>query len=167
MVTTFLAGGQRGDAAATRGAGTNGTGSDAAAAEAEGARTMATLLAALAAVSLLIAGIGIMNIMLVSVTERTREIGLRMAVGARPRQILVHFLAEALGLSLIGGIGGTALGVLGSGWIARLLGWPLYLRLDGIVVSVAMAAAVGLVFGVYPAMRAAALDPIEALRFES
>ena len=108
-----------------------------------------------------------MNIMLVSVTERTREIGLRMAVGARPRHILVQFLAEALGLSLLGGIGGSALGVLGSDWIARLLGWPLYLRLDGILVSVAMSAGVGLVFGVYPAMRAAALDPIEALRFES
>jgi len=140
---------------------------EAAEAEAEGARTMATLLAALAAVSLVVAGIGIMNIMLVSVTERTREIGLRMAVGARPRHIFVHFLAEALGLSLIGGVGGSALGVLGSDWIARLLGWPLYLRLDGIVVSVAVSAAVGLVFGVYPAMRAAALDPIEALRFES
>jgi putative ABC transport system permease protein len=140
---------------------------EAAEAEAEGARTMATLLAAIAAVSLLIAGIGIMNIMLVSVTERTREIGLRMAVGARPRDILWHFLAEALTLSLVGGLGGTALGVLGSDAIGSALGWPLYLRADGIIVSVAVSAGVGLLFGVYPAMRAAALDPIEALRFES
>ena len=140
---------------------------EAAEAEAEGARTMATLLAAIAAVSLVIAGIGIMNIMLVSVTERTREIGLRMAVGARPRAILWHFLAEALLLSLIGGIGGAALGVLGSDAIGSALGWPLYLRADGIVVSIAVSAGVGLFFGVYPAMRAAALDPIEALRFES
>ena len=140
---------------------------EAAEAEAEGARTMANLLAAIAAVSLLIAGIGIMNIMLVSVTERTREIGLRMAVGARPRDVLWHFLAEALTLSLIGGLGGTALGVLGSDAIGHALGWPLYLRADGIIVSVAVSAGVGLLFGVYPAMRAAALDPIEALRFES
>ncbi|HEY1584449.1 MAG TPA: ABC transporter permease [Polyangia bacterium] len=140
---------------------------EAAEAEAEGARTMATLLAAIAAVSLVIAGIGIMNIMLVSVTERTREIGLRMAVGARPRAILWHFLAEALILSLVGGIGGAALGVLGADTIGSALGWPLYLRSDGIVVSIAVSAAVGLFFGVYPAMRAAALDPIEALRFES
>jgi putative ABC transport system permease protein len=140
---------------------------EAAEAEAAGAKTMATLLAAIAAVSLVIAGIGIMNIMLVSVTERTREIGLRMAVGARPRDILWHFLVEALALSLIGGLGGTALGVAGSDAIGRLLGWPLFLRVDGIVISVAVSAAVGLLFGVYPAMRAAALDPIEALRFEA
>ena len=140
---------------------------EAAEAEAEGARTMANLLAAIAAVSLLIAGIGIMNIMLVSVTERTREIGLRMAVGARPRAILWQFIAEALTLSLVGGVGGTALGVLGSDAIGSALGWPLYLRPNAVIVSVAVAAGVGLLFGVYPATRAAALDPIDALRFES
>ncbi|MCA1663575.1 MAG: ABC transporter permease, partial [Myxococcales bacterium] len=88
-------------------------------------------------------------------------------VGARPRAILWHFLAEALMLSLVGGIGGAALGVAGADAIGGALGWPLYLRADGIVVSIAVSAGVGLFFGVYPAMRAAALDPIEALRFES
>jgi putative ABC transport system permease protein len=136
-------------------------------AEAEGAKTMGNLLAAVAAVSLLIAGIGIMNIMLVSVTERTREIGLRMAVGARPRDVLGQFVGEALVLSLIGGFLGVAAGVAGSDAMSAWLGWPLLLRADGIVVAVAVSASVGIVFGLYPAWRAAALDPIEALRFES
>jgi putative ABC transport system permease protein len=136
-------------------------------AEAEGARTMGNLLAAVAAVSLLIAGIGIMNIMLVSVTERTREIGLRMAVGARPRDLLLQFLGESLVLSMLGGLLGVGLGVAGSDGMSRWLGWPLLLRSDAIVIAVGVSAIVGVVFGLYPAWRAAALDPIDALRFES
>jgi putative ABC transport system permease protein len=135
-------------------------------AEAEGARTMAQLLASIAAVSLLVAGIGIMNIMLVSVTERTREIGLRMAVGARPRDVLWQFLTEALVLSLVGGALGVATGVAGSNAVSGWLGWPLLLRPAGIVVAVAVSAATGVVFGLYPAWRAAGLDPIDALRFD-
>jgi putative ABC transport system permease protein len=135
-------------------------------AEAEGARTMAQLLASVAAVSLLVAGIGIMNIMLVSVTERTREIGLRMAVGARPRDVLWQFLTEALVLSLVGGALGVATGVAGSNAVSKWLGWPLLLRPGGIVAAVAVSAATGIVFGLYPAWRAARLDPIEALRFD-
>ena len=132
-----------------------------------GSKTMGDLLAAVAAVSLLIAGIGIMNIMLVSVTERTREIGLRMAVGARPRDILYQFLTESLALSLFGGLLGVALGIASSDGMSAWLGWPLLLNVDGIVVAVAVSAAVGVIFGLYPAWRAATLDPIEALRFES
>jgi putative ABC transport system permease protein len=138
-----------------------------ASAQEEGARTMGALLASVAAVSLVIAGIGIMNIMLVSVTERTREIGLRMAVGARPRDILVQFLIEALALSSAGGLIGVALGMLTSQQMTTWLGWPLLLRPDGIALAVGVSAAVGVIFGLYPAWRAAALDPIEALRFES
>jgi putative ABC transport system permease protein len=136
-------------------------------AEADGARTLGNLLAAVAAVSLLVAGIGIMNIMLVSVTERTREVGLRMAVGARPRDILWQFLVEAVSLSLVGGLFGVALGIGGSDALSRWLGWPLLLRPDGILLSVAVSVAVGVVFGLYPAWRAARLDTIDALRFES
>jgi putative ABC transport system permease protein len=136
-------------------------------AEAASARTMANLLAAVAAVSLVVAGVSIMNIMLVSVTERTREIGLRVAVGARPRDILLQFVAEALALALAGGSVGTLLGIGMAGFIANLFGWPVLVRADGAVLAIAISAAVGLLFGVYPAMSAASLDPIEALRFES
>jgi putative ABC transport system permease protein len=136
-------------------------------AEADGAKTLGTLLAAVAAISLLIAGIGIMNIMLVSVTERTREIGLRMAVGARPRDVLVQFLVEAMALSLLGGLFGVALGIGGSDALSRWLDWPLLLRTDGIALALAVSAGVGVLFGVYPAWRAARLDVIDALRFES
>ena len=136
-------------------------------AEAASARTMANLLAAVAAVSLIVAGVSIMNIMLVSVTERTREIGLRVAVGARPRDILLQFVAEAVALSLVGGSVGTLLGIGMAGFIGNLFGWPVLVRVDGAVVAIAISAAVGLLFGVYPAMSAARLDPIEALRFES
>jgi putative ABC transport system permease protein len=136
-------------------------------AEAAGARAMANLLAAVAAVSLAVAGVSIMNIMLVSVTERTREIGLRVAVGARPSDILFQFLAEAVALTLIGGGAGTLLGIGMAGFIGRLFGWPVLLHVDGAVLAIIVSAAVGVLFGVYPAMRAAALDPIDALRFET
>jgi putative ABC transport system permease protein len=136
-------------------------------AEAAGARAMANLLAAVAAVSLLVAGVSIMNIMLVSVTERTREIGLRVAVGARPSDILFQFLAEAVALTLVGGGAGTLLGVGMAGFIGRMFGWPILVRSDGAVFAILVSAAVGVLFGVYPATRAAALDPIEALRFET
>ena len=136
-------------------------------AEAAGARAMANLLAAVAAISLLVAGVSIMNIMLVSVTERTREIGLRVAVGAKPRHILLQFVAEAVALTLVGGAAGALLGAGMASFIGGLFGWPVLVRVDGAVWAIAVSAGVGLLFGVYPAMSAAALDPIEALRFES
>jgi putative ABC transport system permease protein len=132
----------------------------------EGTRTLTLLLLAVAAVSLLVGGIGIMNIMLVSVTERTREIGIRMAVGAKPRDILAQFLLEALTLSLIGGLLGIALGLAGAHRLAVQFQWPMLIRPDIIVVSVAFSALVGVVFGLYPARKASRLDPIEALRYE-
>jgi putative ABC transport system permease protein len=139
---------------------------EAAGAMQEGARTLTTLLAAIAAVSLLVGGIGIMNIMLVSVTERTREIGLRMAVGARSRDILLQFLTEALALAIAGGAIGIALGV-GVAWqLARAFDWPVMFRPEVIVLAVAFSGLVGIAFGLYPARRASRLDPIQALRFE-
>jgi putative ABC transport system permease protein len=135
-------------------------------AQEEGARTLTLLLAAIAAVSLLVGGIGIMNIMLVSVTERTREIGVRMAVGARARDILLQFLAEALALSVAGGAIGVALG-LGVAWqLANAFGWPVLFRPEVVLVAVGFSGVVGVAFGLYPARRASRLDPIQALRFE-
>jgi putative ABC transport system permease protein len=128
--------------------------------------TMKTLLASVAAVSLVVGGIGIMNIMLVSVTERTREIGLRQAVGARGRDVLRQFLAEAVALSLIGGIVGVVLGMIGARLIADSFAWPTRVSTNAIALAFGCAAAVGVFFGYYPARRAARLDPIEALRFE-
>ncbi len=133
---------------------------------AESNRILSILLAAVASVSLLVGGIGIMNIMFVSVTERTREIGLRMAVGARPRDILWQFLVEAVTLSLIGGVIGIALGLLGSGAIARLAEWPMLVQPASLVIAFVFAGAVGIFFGYYPARKAARLDPIDALRYE-
>jgi putative ABC transport system permease protein len=130
------------------------------------ARTMSTLLMSVASVSLLVGGIGIMNIMLVSVSERTREIGLRMAVGARTRDILRQFLAEAVSLSVLGGLAGIALGIAVSASLTRLLGWPTLVTAGAILVAFAFAAGVGIFFGYYPARRAADLDPIDALRYE-
>ena len=130
------------------------------------ASTMTGLLMSVASVSLLVGGIGIMNIMLVSVTERTREIGVRMAVGARTGDLLRQFLAEAVALSLVGGLAGILLGVAVSEAIAKTLGWPVLITGASIVVAFAFSAAVGIFFGWYPARKAASLDPIDALRYE-
>ena len=130
------------------------------------AQTMNGLLMSVASVSLLVGGIGIMNIMLVSVTERTKEIGLRLAVGARTRDILRQFLAEAVSLSFVGGILGMLLGVGVSEGLTHGLGWPTTITGSSIAIAFAFAAAVGVFFGYYPARTAANLDPIEALRYE-
>jgi putative ABC transport system permease protein len=128
--------------------------------------TMTLLLACIASVSLLVGGIGIMNIMLVSVTERTREIGIRMAIGARSSAVRSQFLIESIVLSLTGGFIGIVLGVIVSVSIPKLLGWPTLISTFAIVGSVIFSAAVGIFFGYYPARKAAGLDPIEALRYE-
>jgi len=140
--------------------------SEMASAQQEGTETITSLLASVATVSLLVGGIGIMNIMLVSVTERTREIGLRMAVGAKPRDILAQFLVEALSLSLMGGLLGVGLGVTAAYRLALQFGWPTLIRPDIIGVAVVFSALVGIGFGLYPALKASRLDPINALRFE-
>ena len=129
-------------------------------------RVLALLLAAVASVSLVVGGIGIMNIMLVSVTERTREIGLRMAVGARTRDILGQFLVEAVTLSLIGGLAGIAIGIGAAIGIAQFAGWRILLSPESVMLAVAFAFAIGVFFGFYPARKAAHLNPVEALRFE-
>ncbi|MGL4550518.1 MAG: ABC transporter permease [Gemmataceae bacterium] len=127
---------------------------------------MAGLLLVVACISLLVGGVGIMNIMMVSVTERTREIGLRMAVGARPRDILWQFLTEAGVLCLLGGVQGIVLGRAGSAAVAALWGWPTAFSLPAVAGAVGVSVAVGLVFGYYPAWKASRLDPIDALRYE-
>ena len=132
----------------------------------ESSKVMTYLLAAIASVSLLVGGIGIMNIMLVSVTERTREIGLRMAVGARGRDILMQFLVEAVTLSLIGGVIGIVLGLGGSRAISQFAEWRTQVPPQAVAMAFGFAAAVGVFFGFYPARKAAQLDPIEALRYE-
>jgi putative ABC transport system permease protein len=132
----------------------------------ETSRTMTILLACIAGVSLLVGGIGIMNIMLVSVTERTREIGIRMAIGARSSAVRSQFLIESIVLSLTGGTVGILLGIGLSLAIPAMLGWPTLVSMMAIVGSVIFSAAVGIFFGYYPARKAAALDPIEALRYE-
>jgi putative ABC transport system permease protein len=136
------------------------------AAQEASSRVLALLLAAVASVSLVVGGIGIMNIMLVSVTERTREIGLRMALGARTRDILGQFLVEAVTLSLIGGLAGVALGGVAALGIAQFAGWRILLAPEAVVLAVAFAFAIGVFFGFYPARKAARLNPVEALRFE-
>ncbi|WP_447977618.1 ABC transporter permease [Candidatus Nitrospira bockiana] len=133
----------------------------------EGAsETLTVMMFAIASISLLVGGIGIMNILLVSVTERTREIGVRMAVGAKRRHILMQFLIEAMTLGLVGGIVGIAFGVLGARTTTALAGWPTIITPNSILVAFAFSLAVGLFFGLYPANKAARLNPIEALRRE-
>jgi putative ABC transport system permease protein len=127
---------------------------------------MTILLGAIASISLLVGGIGIMNIMLVSVTERTREIGVRMAVGATEEDVQRQFLSEAVVLSSLGGIVGILLGVIGSAIISRILGWNTFVSPSSVVVAAMFSAGVGIFFGYYPARKAARLDPIEALRYE-
>ena len=129
-------------------------------------KVMAILLAAVASVSLLVGGIGIMNIMLVSVTERTREIGLRLAVGARSKDILSQFLVEAITLSTIGGVLGILLGGLGTWLVAELAAWPVQLSVLSIVLAVGFSAVIGIFFGYYPARKASSMQPIQALRYE-
>ncbi|MGE0449559.1 MAG: ABC transporter permease [Vicinamibacterales bacterium] len=129
-------------------------------------RTMTALLVSVASVSLLVGGIGIMNVMLVSVTERTREIGLRMAVGARGRDVLLQFLAEAIALSALGGLVGVVVGVAGSGGLGRAFRWSTAISPGSVAIAVGAAALVGVFFGFYPARQASQLDPIDALRFE-
>jgi putative ABC transport system permease protein len=136
------------------------------AAQEESARVMTALLAAIASVSLLVGGIGIMNIMLVSVTERTREIGLRMAVGARGRDILAQFLVEALTLSAVGGVLGVGIGVLAAVVIGYWAEWSTDISLQAVAMAFAFAGVIGVFFGFYPAQKASRLDPIEALRYE-
>ena len=132
----------------------------------EAGRTIAWLLAAIASVSLAVGGISIMNIMLVSVTERTREIGLRLAVGARPRDVRNQFLIEAVTLCLLGGLIGIALGIGFAVLVAELSGWPIFIGPGTLLFAVGFSGAVGLFFGYYPALKASRMDPIEALRFE-
>jgi putative ABC transport system permease protein len=127
---------------------------------------MTTLLATIAGVSLIVGGIGIMNIMLVSVTERTREIGLRLAIGARGKDVLLQFLVEAIVLSLLGGLLGIGMGYALSGAAEKFLSWPTSIPPEAIGMAFGFAAVTGVFFGFYPAMKASRLDPIEALRFE-
>jgi putative ABC transport system permease protein len=137
-----------------------------ASAQEEGANTMTTLLAAVAAVSLVVGGIGIMNIMLVSVSERTHEIGIRIAIGAKARDILAQFMIEALSLSVAGGILGVTIGVAVAKGLAYRNNWPILIRGNIVAVSLGFSLLVGVVFGLYPAWKAAKMDPIQALRTE-
>jgi putative ABC transport system permease protein len=135
-------------------------------AQMEASKTLAVLLIAIASISLIVGGIGIMNVMLVSVTERTREIGVRVAVGATEGAIQLQFLAESIMLSLVGGGAGVLFGVLGSYLVGQTLKWPMETSLQGIVVAAVFSVAVGVFFGYYPARKASLLDPIDALRYE-
>jgi macrolide transport system ATP-binding/permease protein len=129
-------------------------------------KIMSILLASIAGISLIVGGIGIMNIMLVSVTERTREIGLRKAIGARRQDIMAQFLIEALAISLLGGLSGLALGIGLSLGMAKGAGWPMEINNLSIIVAFGFSVFIGIFFGLWPAMKASKLDPIEALRYE-
>ena len=129
-------------------------------------RLMTVLLTAIASISLIVGGIGIMNIMLVSVTERTREIGLRMAVGARGRDILMQFLVEAIVLSAVGGIIGIALGIIVAKGVGDANHWPVIISMNSIALGLGVSAGVGIFFGFFPALRASRLNPIDSLRYE-
>ena len=135
-------------------------------AQLEASRTMTLLLVAIASISLVVGGIGIMNVMLVSVTERTREIGVRVAVGATEEAIQLQFLGESVMLSLAGGAAGVLLGLIGSAFVGRALQWPMQLSIEAIVLAALFSVAVGVFFGYYPARKASRLDPIESLRYE-
>jgi len=127
---------------------------------------MTALLAAIASISLFVGGIGIMNIMLVSVTERTREIGIRMAIGARGSDVLTQFLIESIVMSILGGALGVAIGVGGANLLGNTMGWSTVIDSQTVVIALIFSAGVGIFFGFYPARKAAALNPIDALRFE-
>ena len=133
---------------------------------AESSKTMSILLSSIAAISLLVGGIGIMNIMLVSVTERTKEIGLRKAVGARKRDILMQFLAESVVVSVVGGLAGILLGVTGAKTLSLLAGWDTIVSINSVLLAFSFSVLIGLIFGIYPAKKAASLAPIDALRYE-
>jgi putative ABC transport system permease protein len=132
----------------------------------ESSRVMTLLLGAIASVSLIVGGIGIMNIMLVSVTERTREIGIRMAVGAKTWDIRLQFLMEAMTLSLIGGIAGIIIGISGSKVLTLIAEWPTVVSLSSLILAFSFSGLVGIFFGFYPAFKASLLSPIDALRYE-
>jgi putative ABC transport system permease protein len=127
---------------------------------------MTLLLAAIASISLLVGGIGIMNIMLVSVTERTREIGIRMAIGARGYDVLTQFLVESIVMSLLGGLIGIGMGFAGASLLGRFTGWNTVVSPETVIIALVFSAGVGIFFGFYPARKAAALNPIDALRYE-
>jgi putative ABC transport system permease protein len=135
-------------------------------AQLESSRTLTTLLVAVASISLLVGGIGIMNVMLVSVTERTREIGVHLAVGATESSVQFQFLGESVMLSLVGGAAGVLLGLIGTLVIGRALGWPMQLSIDAVLIAALFSIAVGAFFGYYPALKASHLNPIDALRYE-
>jgi putative ABC transport system permease protein len=135
-------------------------------AQLEASKTLTVLLIAIASISLIVGGIGIMNVMLVSVTERTREIGVRVAVGATEEAIQLQFLGESVMLSLVGGAAGVLFGIVGSILVGRTLNWPMQMSLEAVVVAALFSVAVGVFFGYYPARKASLLDPIEALRYE-
>ena len=135
-------------------------------AQLDASRTLSVLLIAVASISLLVGGIGIMNVMLVSVTERTREIGIRVAVGATEGAIQLQFLGESISLSLVGGVAGVLVGFIGTSLVGQMLHWPIRMSLESVVVAAIFSVTVGVFFGYYPAHKASRLDPIEALRYE-
>jgi|SRR5689334_11034330 len=135
-------------------------------AQLDASRTLTILLVVIASISLLVGGIGIMNVMLVSVTERTREIGLRVAIGARKQAIALQFIGESVMLSLVGGAAGVLLGVAVSLFLSPMLGWPVQMSPDAVIIAAAFSVIVGVFFGYYPARKASLLDPVEALRYE-